>query len=64
MMSEAPRLAVRLRGEAAWFRLLTAAGRLERALKHNLRWNIQGLNDADGRLYKLFDISVFGKNNS
>ncbi|WP_349366651.1 MAG: hypothetical protein ABL311_03525 [Nitratireductor rhodophyticola] len=34
-------LAARMRGEAAWVRLLAAAGRLERALKHNPRWHLQ-----------------------
>lgn len=36
-MLDAGMLAARMRGEAAWFRLLAAAGRLERALKHSPR---------------------------
>ncbi|MBY8918073.1 hypothetical protein KUG85_10440 [Nitratireductor sp. L1-7-SE] len=40
-MVDTEMLAARMRGEAAWVRLLAAAGRLERALKRNPRWHIQ-----------------------
>ncbi|SEB91543.1 hypothetical protein SAMN05216452_3662 [Nitratireductor aquibiodomus] len=40
-MVDTEMLAARMRGEAAWVRLLAAAGRLERALKHNPRWRLQ-----------------------
>ncbi len=40
-MVDTEMLAARMRGEAAWVRLLAAAGRLERALKHNPRWHLQ-----------------------
>ncbi|WP_048649114.1 hypothetical protein [Nitratireductor soli] len=40
-MPETAILAARFREEAAWFRLLAAAGRLERALKYNPNWHSQ-----------------------
>ncbi|WPZ14150.1 hypothetical protein T8J41_18785 [Nitratireductor rhodophyticola] len=38
---DAGMLAARMRGEAAWFRLLAAAARLELALKYNPGWHLQ-----------------------
>lgn len=40
-MPETAILAARFREEAAWFRLLAAAGQLERALKYNPNWHSQ-----------------------